>query len=303
MQKGNVKFGVAGFPPNFFLSKFRKKRENIFAWIESLGLDWVELQTTYGIKMPDNQAELYKIMAEQNKVGISIHAPYFITLASGDQNIRKRSQERIVQAFGLAEKLNSKRIIFHPGHYPEKTLEGRKEAIKLIIKGLKEINHDIPINKEIFLYAETIGKKSQIGSIDEVIEISNEVEYCLPCLDIAHIHAFENGSLKSPESILNIINKVKSSLGNKIENRWHFHMYPVDFDEKGEKGHKAFGDKKEIDQISIFDNEYDNNFYPSADHFTNALVDIGLSGVVICEAKDSQDIGALILKNCFGESV
>ena len=303
MLKGHVQFGVAGYPPNFFKSNFKNKRENIFEWIKSLNLDWIELQNTYGIKMPDEQAILYRKLAQQNGIGISIHAPYFITLASGDEEIRKRSKERIVQAFALAEKLDSKRIIFHPGHYPDKTDIGRKSAINLLIKGLKDIQHDIPTNKDIYLYAETIGKKSQIGSLDEIINISSEIDFCLPCLDIAHIHAFELGTLKSMEAIYNVIEKVKTALGHKIDNKWHFHMYPVDFDDKGEKGHKAFSDRKIKNQLSMFDNEQDDFYYPQAEHFTEAIAKNGLSGVVVCEAKDSQDTGALLLKEKFGATI
>lgn len=67
-------FGVAGFPPAFFESTYRKKRENIFEWLNKIGLDWVELQNTYGVKMKDAQAYLYKQLAQEYGIGISLHA-------------------------------------------------------------------------------------------------------------------------------------------------------------------------------------------------------------------------------------
>ena len=56
IQETAPHFGVAGFPPNFFESDLRKKRENIFLWLNQLGLDWIELQCTRGVKIRVDQA-------------------------------------------------------------------------------------------------------------------------------------------------------------------------------------------------------------------------------------------------------
>ncbi|MCL2673546.1 MAG: hypothetical protein FWF01_04100, partial [Alphaproteobacteria bacterium] len=72
----NSKFGVAGFPPNFFKSSFGKKREGIFPWLESLGLNLLEVQCTYGVKMPDETARAYNTLSKQHGIELSIHAPY-----------------------------------------------------------------------------------------------------------------------------------------------------------------------------------------------------------------------------------
>ena len=61
-MKDEAKFGVAGFPINFFNSEYGKKRDNIFKWLEEINLDCIELQCTYGIRMQEEQAgnEKYK---------------------------------------------------------------------------------------------------------------------------------------------------------------------------------------------------------------------------------------------------
>ena len=81
-MKNDIKFGVAGFPLNFFSSTFGKKRENIFAWLENIGLDVIKLQSTYGIRMKEEQAKLYRKLAKEHNITITIHAPYYISLAS-----------------------------------------------------------------------------------------------------------------------------------------------------------------------------------------------------------------------------
>ena len=81
-MKEEIKFGVAGFPVNFFSSKYGKKRENISSWVEEIGLDVIELQCTYGIKMKEEQAILYRNLAKKHRITLTMHAPYYISLAS-----------------------------------------------------------------------------------------------------------------------------------------------------------------------------------------------------------------------------
>lgn len=298
-KKQRVMFGVAGFPPAFFESGFKKKRENIFEWLKVLGLDWVELQNTYGVKMKDEQAYLYRKLAEEYKIGISLHAPYFITLASADDGVVQRSKERILQCFELASKIGSKRIIFHPGHFPGNSGKDREDALKKIVYGLNSIKNKIP--EGIYLYPETAGKRSQVGSVHEIIYICSQVKYARPCIDVAHVHGFENGKLTTPESIIEVLNLIEGTLGRSYLEETHFHMYPVEIDHNGEKKHRAFEDRIENQQIELFQEVKENRYYPLPEHFIRAIKYKGLRPVVVCEARDSQDRGALLMKSLYYE--
>ena len=291
------KFGVAGFPPAFFESDFRKDRKNIFAWIRSLGLDWVELQNTYGVKMKEEQAIIYRRLSEEYDVGISIHAPYYITLASGDSEVVGRSVERVFQCFELATVVGAKRIVFHPGHFPGTSQEDRRRGLKQLIKKLQAIRADIP--NDIFLYAETAGKKAQIGSVEEIVEICSQVSFVKPCLDLAHIHGFRDGELTSTDKIYNILEYVESELGKDSLNDIHFHMYPVEIDRNGEKKHRAFSDAIESQQMSLLETENGSFYYPRPEHFVSAIRKKGITPVVVCEALNSQEQGARIMKDLY----
>ena len=50
-------FGVAGNPPSFFESPFGKERANGPAWLAGLGLDALEVQCTFGVRMPPERAQ------------------------------------------------------------------------------------------------------------------------------------------------------------------------------------------------------------------------------------------------------
>lgn len=289
-------FGIAGFPPAFFNSAYSKKRENIFEWTKSIGLNWVELQNTYGVKMKRTQAELYKQLAEENEIGISLHAPYYISLASGDPAVVERSKDRMRQCFELAEMIGSQRIIFHPGFFPGDTEGARRSGVEQIITALSSLETEVPTG--VMVYPETAGKRSQIGSVSEIIEICHNVKFALPCIDLAHVHGFNGGTLKSTDAILKVLDNIELSLGTDTLSRVHFHMYPVEIDHNGEKRHKAFGDIIKEPQISFF-NEGDNKYYPTAENFVDAIRLKKINPVVICEAHDTQDEGALLMKSLF----
>lgn len=292
-------FGVAGFPPDFFDGPLCKKRENIFLWLEGLKLDWIELQCTRGVKMKAEQARLYRELAQRHGIGISIHGPYFISLASGDKEVVERSRERIMQCVALAGELGTGRIVFHPGYFPGRTQEDRRAAIKQIVGELNGLKHDIP--KGVYLLPETAGKRSQIGSLDEILEICQQVEFARPCIDLAHVHAFDQGSLWTERDITEVLCRVGTQLGSKCLDRLHIHMYPVDFGIHGEKGHRAFDDCIEpCEQLSVFGElEQRDRFYPRAEHFVETVKRLNIHPVVICEAYNTQNIGAALMKKLY----
>lgn len=289
----SLKFGVAGFPPNFWKSPYKSKRENIFRWLRELGLDWIELQNTYGVKMSAKQALEYRVLAEEYGVGISIHAPYYISFGSRKPDVVERSKNRMLQCFQLARILGSDRIIFHPGYPPGKSIEDRRRGVEQVIEALLSIEDSVPDG--VYVYPETAGKNNQIGSVNEILEICKNVKYARPCLDMAHIHAFEQGSLASANGIMNVFQNVADTLGIDALQKLHIHMYPVEFDQHGEKRHKSFAD--------ISDPITGTPYSPTANNFASAISKLSADAVIVCEARDTQDVGAILMKHLlFGES-
>ena len=59
--------------------------------------------------------------------------------------------------------------------------------------------------------------------------------------------------MDSSEKIVKVLQALEKELGRKMLEETHFHVYPVDYTERGEKVHKAFGDKINREQLSLFD--------------------------------------------------
>jgi deoxyribonuclease-4 len=299
INNSNIRFGVAGNPPNFWASKYKTDRLNAPEWLNSIGLNALELQATYGIKMPEERAKIFKENAEKYNVKLSLHAPYYINLASKNNEIVKRSISRIIDAFRLARWLGTKCIVFHPGSY----YGDRERAVEKLIKNIKIIETQISVD-DIYLRPEIAGKIAQLGTLDEVVTISKETKIVRPCIDFAHLHAREGGSLTKKEAFLKVFNKIKVELGPEALKTLHCHFYPVDFNGNGEKGHKKFSDvKPQSSQLNLTDiwqkRAQDNRYYPRFEPFLDALIEHMMEPTIICEAKDSQDEGALMMKEYY----
>jgi deoxyribonuclease-4 len=289
-----ARFGVAGNPPHFWESKYSKERANSPEWLDSIGLDALEIQCTYGIRMPDERAKMFLENSKKYNIALSIHAPYYINIGVENQKTLDNSVSEIQKAIVLCKKLDTKKIIFHTGGIPK----SREESCNKAIKTLKRVEADL-ISNDVYLYPEIGGKCGQLGSLEDIIFFCKNVKNVYPCLDLAHLHARTNGTLYTKQDFLNVFKKVENELGNDALHKIHIHMYPVDFGTGGEKAHKAFDDLKDNTQLILGSDHTEERYTPRYEPFIEAITEMKLYPTIICEAKDSQDVGALAMKKYY----
>lgn len=294
MSHNRPQFGVAGNPPNFWNSEFRKDRVNAVAWVRSIGLDAIELQSTRGVKMPPERAEQFRDAAIEHSVAITIHGPYYISLGTPDKPLLDNSKNELRKCVELCNRLGARGAVFHPGRIGA---INRTESLKTAIKALREFERETDVGDAV-IYPEIAGKVANLGSLDEILQICAEVDCCWPCLDLAHLHARTHGSLNRREDFEQVADKVQALLGREGLERCHFHFYPIEWGDLGEIKHRAFSDEMESDQLDLFadDAMTDRLYRPRFEPFIDMLVDRKLSPIVICEARDTQDVGALGMK-------
>jgi deoxyribonuclease-4 len=290
-------FAVSGNPPNFFESPHGKDRVNGPLWLREIGLDGLEISCTHGVNIPDDRADEYRRNAEAAGIRLFVHAPYYISLASGDEGIVRRSQERITASMRLAARLGATRVVFHPGGYPDKGPGGRTAAMARLIDRLREIKVGWD-PAAVRLCAEIGGKVAALGSTDEIIEICRAVPWVSPCIDFAHLHARENGSLADAAAHVRVIARLERELGRPAVERLHCHVYSVAYNEKGERFHLRFEPDGRVTGLEEGKTKEGGGTAsgPDVRHFLAAVRETGISPSVVCEGKDSQDIGARLMK-------
>ncbi|RLG59019.1 deoxyribonuclease IV [Candidatus Geothermarchaeota archaeon] len=258
---GSTRFGPAGTP-----TQYKGRKSGIPAFLNKMGLDALEYQCVYGVKISEKDAIELGAEAERYDVKLSLHAPYYINLNGSEETIEK-SVERLVKSAWAAEKMNAYRIVFHPGFYGGKTSE---EALKTISESLKSaVEEAIRRGIRKFTYGpETMGKIRTFGTLDEIIKLCLNVgEHVLPTIDFAHIHARTRGGLRRKDDILKIIERVEREVGKEAVKPLHCHFTQVEYGERGEKKHLIMGKGG-----------------PDFRIIAEALVETGVDAVIISES-------------------
>jgi len=276
-------FGVAGVPTNY-----KGKFKDLFNWLREMGLNAYEIQCVYGFKVSDINKEIIK-KEQANNMHFSIHAPYYINMGSLNAPVVERSKENMKQGVELAKQLGVTRIIFHPGGGHNNTVEGRKIAIKQLIDSINQFTSEIDMGN-VCLYPEIGGKTANLGSLDEIIEICKNCEHCYPCIDIAHLHAREFGSIQTIEDLRVRLKKLKQELPEKFK-YVHFHAYTINYNDKGEIKHLRHDE----------DMPNGNVGKPNLDDFVALLQEMNIDPWVISEASDTQEIGAKYMKDLYAK--
>ena len=276
-------FGVAGVPTNY-----KGKFKDLFNWLREKNLNAYEIQCVYGFKISDINKQIIT-NEKANGFNFSIHAPYYINLGSLNEPVVQRSKENMKQGIELAKSIGVNRIIFHPGGGHNNTEEGRKIGIKQLIDAVNEFTSQVDM-ADVRLYPEIGGKTANLGSIDEIIEICKNCEYCYPCIDIAHLHARENGSIVSKDILKEKLLKVKTELPEKFK-YIHFHAYTINYNEKGEIKHLMHGENMPNGSVGR----------PNLDDFVELLHELDISPWVISEASDTQEIGAKYMRDLYNK--
>ena len=86
----NPKFGPAGNSDAFAAAGFKSTMQAP-GWIAQMGLTAYEYQCGRGVRTTQATAEAFGKKAAEHGVAVSVHAPYYISLASADEEKRHNS--------------------------------------------------------------------------------------------------------------------------------------------------------------------------------------------------------------------
>ncbi|GAH43388.1 unnamed protein product, partial [marine sediment metagenome] len=223
-------FGTAGAPHS---SKTASSIDGIKR-IAELGLGCLEIEFVYGVRMGEAGARLVAETAQSQGVKLSAHAPYFINLNAHEPEKITASQERILQTARIGAFCGAESIIFHAAYYlgdpPEKTYSSVKKNLAEVMNQLKKENNRVWVRPEV------MGKPSQFGTIDEVLNLCTELERVGIGMDFAHWHARTGESNSYPE-FASILEQIKQELGDQALKDMHIHVSGIAYGKKGEIKH------------------------------------------------------------------
>ncbi|NWF95127.1 MAG: TIM barrel protein [Candidatus Thorarchaeota archaeon] len=249
-------FGPSGYP-----EEAKGSADAVFALLRDAGLNALEYAAVYGLRINEEKARLVGDLSKATGVQMSMHAAYYISLASKDPAIRERSKYRLVQALTFAPLMNVKRVVFHPGTYGGLDAES---AFVTVRDALSEVWHTAGKSAHgTFLAPETAGKTNNFGSIEEVIRLCSELEYCIPTVDWAHLYARTKGEMGDSRSYREVLSLLEESLGDRFLKNMHFHVSGIVYGEKGEKEHRPLGGEWGPDILPLIQLCMENGYNPT----------------------------------------
>jgi deoxyribonuclease-4 len=203
---GKLRFGTGGAP---WSSATRSSVDGIKR-IAELGLECMEVEFVEGVRIKDLVARQIANVAANRDIRLSVHAPYFINLNSREPEKVKASQERIMQSARAGALCGATEIVFHPAFYmgdpPEQVYIKVKERLTEVLEQMQKENLSLTLRPEL------MGKTSQFGTLEEIVQLAAELKGVEPCLDLAHCHA-RTGKYNSYYEFISILTLVKKRLG------------------------------------------------------------------------------------------
>ncbi|HLO16481.1 MAG TPA: TIM barrel protein, partial [Anaerolineales bacterium] len=229
----SFQFGTVGSP----LATPKKPGGSVGAieFSKSIGLTAFELGWVQSVRVTEVTCAAIKKTAEEHKVSLSVHAPYFFNLNATDDEWPK-SRKRLMDAAICGNLAGATDIIFHPGSYFG---NDPVEVLKVAIPRLQECVDELrKAGNPVTLRPETMGKSAMLGSFEDTLEMSKAIEGVEPCLDFAHLHARPgDGTMNTYDEWYALLKAYQKALGKKALKRLHIHLSGIEYGPKGEKNH------------------------------------------------------------------
>lgn len=273
-------FGPGGNSEDFYAAGHKSTLEAP-AFLKDYGLDAYEYEAGNGLRTSDATLSAIGKAAKENGILMSLHTPYFISLASAEQAKRDASVNYIKQSIHAASLLGARTIVIHCGGVAHMSREeGMANSVLTLTSLMEDIGHT-----DIHLGLETMGKVNQLGTVEEVISLCKLSPCFHPVVDFGHLNAREIGNaFVTVDDYRRIFSRIGEVLGDDKVMRMHCHFSKIEYTEKGEKKHLTFEDTV---------------FGPDFEPLAEAMIREGVAPVIICESAGTMAKDALYMKNTY----
>lgn len=276
------KFGPAGNSESFAALGYKNSLQ-VPEYIVKMGLDCYEYQCGRGVNIGEDKARELGEKAKNAGITLSLHAPYYISMSSVEEEKRLNSVNYILASARAVNAMGGDRIVVHTGSCGkitrERALELALDTMRLALDAL-----DSEGLSHVHICPETMGKVNQLGTLGEVLELCKLDERLIPCIDFGHLNARDLGVLKTFADYENIFTSVKNELGSDRLKIFHSHFSKIEYTTGGEKRHLTFEDRV-----------YGPDFEPVLE----LTYKYGCEPTFICESAGTQAEDAKQMKNYY----
>ena len=278
----SAKFGPAGNSESFAKMGYKHSLQ-VPEYLVKMGLNAFEYQCGRGVNIGLDKAEQLGLIAKEKGITLSLHAPYYISMSSVEEEKRLNSINYILASARAVNAMGGDRIIVHTGSCGKIS---REEALELAMDTMKKSIAALDNEglSNIHICPETMGKVNQLGTLQEVLTLCTLDERLIPCIDFGHLNARDLGCLKDNSDYENIFKSMENKLGSDRLKTFHSHFSKIEYTTGGEKRHLTFEDRV-----------YGPDFEPVME----LTYKYGCSPTFICESAGTQAEDAASMKKYY----
>src|SRR3954452_886530 len=217
-------------------------RESPEAAIEALvarGMSACEIDFEGRFWMDYDFAENFGHLAREHDIALSVHAPIAGFMGHAEPGKKLNMAVGMLDpSAGIAKSAGAELVVFHPGFLLGR---GREEAIDSVVEQLGELRERlVGKDRAVTFGIEVMGRVRELGSADDVVEISRRLGWVRPVLDFAHMHATSDGAMTSVEPFAEALEKADAVL--EAGAPFHIHFSDIQFANRNETRHLSYGE-------------------------------------------------------------
>ncbi len=199
-----------------------------------------EIDFESGFWMDYPFAERLGELARERDIALSVHAPLFGFMGHLETTGRKFSSAvgALDRSAGIATACGAEVVVFHPGFLLGRS---REDAIDVVVEQLGTLRERLEgKGRAVPFGIEVMGRVRDLGSVDDVVEISRRVGWVRPVLDFAHMHATSDGAFLEVEPFAGALASADGVLAPDAP--FHIHFSDIAFANRNETKHLPYGE-------------------------------------------------------------
>src|SRR4051812_22318764 len=184
-------------------------------------------------------AARFGALAREHGIVLSVHAPIAGFMGHAERGKKLNMAVGMLDhSAGIAKAAGAEVVVFHPGFLLGRS---REEAIDSVVEQLGELRERLEgKDRAVPFGIEVMGRVRELGSVDDVVEISRRLAWVRPVIDFAHMHATTDGAMTTVEPFAEALAKADAVLEPGAP--FHIHFSDIAFANRNETKHLAYGD-------------------------------------------------------------
>jgi deoxyribonuclease-4 len=218
----------------------RESPEEAIEILLDRGYSACEIDFESGFWMDYPFAERLGELSLEEDIALSVHAPLFGFMGHLEASGRKFTSAvgALDRSAGIAAASGAELVVFHPGFLLGRS---REDAIAAVVEQLRTLRKRLESKERAVPFGvEVMGRVRDLGSVDDVIEISVRAGWVRPVLDFAHMHATSDGAFLEPEAFREALEAVDAVLDPDAP--FHIHFSDIAFANRNETKHLPYGE-------------------------------------------------------------